>query len=89
MRVIAMLIKRKQHIRFVPGAKHFTAAHADLKDRGTAGNRGGNRHERHDFLLTATGKAREKSADGLNAVLRIAGDADHHFVDLRNFLRAI
>jgi len=33
-------------------------------------------------------KAREKSADGLDAVLRIARDADDRFVDLRNFRRA-
>ena len=34
------------------------------------------------------GQPREKTADGLDAVLRIAGDADDHFVDPRNFLGA-
>ena len=32
----------------------------------------GNRHERHDFLFAAPGEAREETADGLDAVLRIA-----------------
>ena len=48
----------------------------------------GNRHERHDFLLAAAGQPRQKAADGLDAVLRIAGDADDRLVDLRNFRRA-
>ncbi|MEI9962590.1 MAG: hypothetical protein WDM76_16170 [Limisphaerales bacterium] len=44
-----------------------------------------NCHERHDFLFAAPGEAREETADGLDAVLGIAGDADDRFADLRNF----
>src|SRR5208282_5973811 len=35
-----------------------------------------------------TGQPREESADGLDAILRIAGNADHRLVDPRNFRRA-
>ena len=49
----------------------------------------GNGHERHDFLFAAAGEPREKTADGLDAVLRIAGDADDRLVDPRNLWRAI
>ena len=85
---VRMLVKREQHIRLVAGAQHFARADAHLEDGGTARDRGGNRHERHDFLLAATSQPREKAADGLDAVLRVARNADHHFVDLRYFLRA-
>ena len=36
----------------------------------------GNGHEGHDLLLAAAGQPGQKTADGLDAVLRIAGDAD-------------
>ena len=42
----------------------------------------GNGHERHDLLLAAAGQPRQKTADGLDAVLRIAGDADDRLGDL-------
>ena len=88
MPFVGVLVERQQHIRLVAGAEHLAGADADLEDGGTTRDRGGNGHKRHDFLLTAAGQPREKAADGLDAVLRVARDADHHFVDLRYFLRA-
>src|SRR5207248_2049278 len=43
-----------------------------LENRGSAGDRGRNRHEGHDLLLAPPGQSRQKTADGLNPVLRIA-----------------
>ena len=44
----------------------------------------GNRHERHDFLFAAAGQPREKTADGLDAVLGIARDADDRLGNFGN-----
>ena len=85
---VGMLVKRQQHVGLVARAEHFARADADLENGRPAGNGGGNGHEGHDFLFAAAGQPREEPADGLDAVLRIAGDADHRLVDLRNFRRA-
>ena len=76
MALVRMLVKRQEHVRLVPGAKNLARANPHLEDRGTARNRRRNRHERHDFLLAAPGQPRQKTADGLNAILGIAGDTD-------------
>ena len=86
--LVGMLVKRQQHVRLVPGAQDFAGADADLENRGPAGNRGGDGHEGHDFLLAASGQARQEAADGLDAILGIAGDADDRLVDGGNLGRA-
>ncbi len=85
---VAVLVKRQQHVGFVTGGQHLAAADAHLKNGRSAGNGGRNGHERHDFLLAAPGQPREETADGLDAVLRIAGNADDDLVDPGNFFRA-
>jgi hypothetical protein len=80
---VGMLVKSKQHIRVIARAQNFTRADAHLENGRAAGNRRGNRHERHDFLLAASGQAGQETANGLNAVLRIAGDANDCFRHLR------
>ena len=85
---VAVLVKAEQHVRLVARAQDFAGADAHLENGRAAGNGGGNRHERHDLLLAAAGQARQEPADGLDAVLRIAGDADDRFVDFRDFRRA-
>src|SRR5581483_5044042 len=85
--LVGMLIKGEQDVGFIAGAEDFAGANADLKDGGSARDSGGNGHESHDFLFTATGQAREKAADGLNAVLGIARDPDDGFGNLGNFGR--
>src|SRR5260370_29260939 len=72
MVLITVLIKCDQKIGFVTGRKHFARTDADLKDRWTTGNGGGNRHVSHDVLIAASGQSRQKRAGGLNSVLRIA-----------------
>ena len=88
MILVAVLVKTEQHVRLVARAQNFAAADADLENGRPAGNRRGNRHERHDLLFAAAREPCEKSANGLDAVLRIARNADYGFVDLPNFLRA-
>ena len=80
--LVTVLVKRDEQIRFVAGGEHFAGADADLENRRAAGDRGRNRHVRHDLLLAATGEPREKAADGLDAVLRIAGEADDGVVNV-------
>ena len=85
---VGMLIKRQQHVGLVARAQHLARTDAHLENGRAAGNRGRNGHERHDFLLAAAGQPRQKTADGLDAVLRIAGDADDRLVDSRNLRRS-
>src|SRR5436190_10679366 len=77
--LVRMLIKREQHISIITGAEHFARTNAHLEDRRTAGNSRWDGHEGHDFLLASCCEAGQETADGLNAVLRIAGYADDSF----------
>ncbi len=79
--LVTVLIKRDEEIGFIARRKHFARAHADLEDRRPARNRGRDRHVSHDVLIAASGQAREESAGGLNAVLRISGEADYGVVN--------
>ncbi len=79
--LVAVLIKRDQEIGFVTRREHFARAHADLKDRRPAGDGGGNRHVGHDILVAPAGEPGEKRTRALDAVLRIAGEADDGVVD--------
>ena len=79
--LVAVLIKGDEEIGFVAGGEHFARADADLEDRRPARNGGGNRHVSHDVLVAAAGEAGEESAGALDAVLRIAGEADDGVVD--------
>ena len=88
MVLIRMLVKRQQHIGLVPGAEHFARADAHLENRRPAGNRRGDGHERHDLLFAASGKPRQETANGLNPVLRIAGNADHRLGNVGNLGRS-
>ena len=76
-----MLVKGQQHVGLIARAQDFAGTDADLENGRAAGNGGGDGHERHDFLFAAAGQPRQKPADGLDAVLRIAGNADDGFVD--------
>src|SRR5215218_3069387 len=67
--LVAVLIKAEQHVSFIAGAQNFARTDADLENRRTAGNGGGNGHEGHDLLFTAASQAREEAADGLDTVL--------------------
>ena len=81
MLLVAMLVKRQQHVGIIARAQHFAAADAHLENGRAAGNRGGNGHERHDLLLAAASQPGQEAADGLDAILRIAGDADDRFAN--------
>ena len=76
---VAVVVKAEQQVGLIAGAEHFAGADAHLEDGGAAGNGGRNGHESHDLLLAAAGKAGEKAADGLDAILGIARDADDGF----------
>ena len=80
--LVAVLVEAEQHVRLITRAQNFARADADLEDGRPAGNGGGNGHEGHDFLLATTRQPGEETADGLDAVLRIAGNADDRLVDL-------
>ena len=82
MRLIAVLVKAQENIRLITRAQDFPGADAHLKDGRPAGDRGGDRHERHDLLLAAAREPREETADGLDAVLRVTRDADDGFGDV-------
>ncbi len=84
VRVVTVLIKGHQKIRMIAGGKDFACAHAYLENRRTARNGGGDRHVSHDVLVAAAGKTREKTADGLNAILRVAREADDRIGDSLN-----
>ena len=60
--LITVLVKRDEKIGFVAGGKHFAGADADLENRRSAGNGGGDRHVGHDVLSAASGESGEKSA---------------------------
>src|SRR5581483_10237567 len=81
---VGMLVEGEQNVRVVSCAQDFARANAHLEDGRTARNRGGNRHKGHHFLFAAPGQARQETADRLNAVLRIAREANDR---LGNFLR--
>ena len=74
--LIRVLVKCQKHVRLIARAQDFARTDPNLKNGRAPGNRRGDRHERHDLLLAAAGKPRQETADGLNAVLRVAGDAD-------------
>ena len=80
--LVTVLIKRDEEIGFVAGGENFARADADLENRRTAGDRGGNRHVSHDVLVAAAGEPGEESAGALDAVLRIAGEPDDGVVDV-------
>ena len=79
--LVAVLIKGDEEIRFVTGGEHFARSDADLEDRRPARNGGRNRHVSHDVLVAPAGEAGEESAGALDAVLRIAGQADDGVVN--------
>jgi hypothetical protein len=79
--VVAVLVKGDEHVGAVAGRENVAGAHADLEDRRSARDRGRNRHVGHDVLIAATGEAGEEAADGLDAVLRVAGEADDDVVN--------
>ena len=64
---------RNQEVGFISRGKNFTRAHADLEDRRSTGDGGGDRHVSHDFLGAAPGEPGEERAGALDAVLGIAG----------------
>ena len=74
--LVGVLVERQQHVGLIAGTENVPRAETNLKDGWAAGDGRGDGHHRHDLLLTAAGEAGEKAADGLNAVLGIAGDAD-------------
>ena len=80
--LVAVLIKGDEEIGFVAGGEDFARADADLENRRPAGNRGRDRHVGHDVLVAAAGEPGEKRAGALDAVLRIAGEADNGVVDV-------
>ncbi len=81
---VGMLVEGQQHVGLIARAQDFAGTDADLENGRPAGNGGRDGHERHDFLFAAAGQPRQKSADGLDAVLRIAGNANDGLVDFRN-----
>ena len=85
--LVAVLVKAEQQIRLVARAEDFAGADAHLEDGWPARDGGGNGHEGHDLLFAAAREAREEAADGLDAVLRIPGDADDRLMDAGGFRR--
>jgi hypothetical protein len=79
--VVAVLIKRDEHVGAVAGGENVAGAHAHLEDRGSAGDGGRDRHVGHDVLIAAAREAGEESADGLDAVLGVTGESDDDVVD--------
>ena len=79
--VVGVLVERDEQIGLVTGAEHFAGPNAHLEDGRSAGDGGGDGHESHDFLLASSGQTCQEPADGLNAVLRIACDADDRLGD--------
>ena len=76
MRVVAVLIKRHEHVRAVAGREDVAGAHAHLENRRTARDRGRDRHVGHDVRIAAAGEAGEEAADRLDAGLGIAGESN-------------
>src|SRR5437016_14226520 len=85
MVLVGMLVKGDEQVRVVARAQHFAGADAHLENRRPTGNGGRNCHEGHDFLFTPSGESRQKTTDGLNAVLRITRDPNDRFGYLRAF----
>ena len=81
MAVVGVLVERDEQIGLVTGAEDLAGPDAHLENGRSAGDGGGNGHEGHDFLLAASGQTCQEPADGLNAVLRIACDADDRLGD--------
>ena len=79
--LVTVLIKRDEEVGFIARGEDFARAHADLENRGTAGDGRGDRHVGHDIVIAASGQAREESAGALDAVLRISREADNGVVD--------
>ena len=78
MIVVAVVVEAEQDVGFISGAQDLAGTDPDLKDGGTTGNGGGDGHEGHDLLFAPASQAGEKAADGLDAILGIAGDADEN-----------
>ena len=53
-----------------------THGHVLVNDKRARRDGGGDGHERHHFLLAASGQLGKETANGLDAVLRVAGNAD-------------
>jgi hypothetical protein len=79
--VVAVLVEGDEPVGFIAGAEHLAAADVDLEDGRTAADGGRDGHVGHHVLLRAPREAREESADGLNAVLGISGEADDGIAD--------
>ena len=84
MALVAVLVESDEEVGLVAGRQDVAVAHADLEDRRTSRDRGRDGHVRHDLLITAAGEAREESADGLDTVLGISGEADDDVVERTN-----
>ena len=73
---IAVLVEGHQHIRVIAGSEHLAGADAHLENRWPARDGGGDGHKCHHLLLAAARQLGEKTANGLDAVLRVTGNAD-------------
>ena len=85
--LVGMLVERQQHIGLVAGAEHFARADAHLENRGAARNGRRDGHEGHHLLVAAAGQPRQEAADGLDAILRIARDANHRLGNAGDWAR--
>ena len=79
--VVAVLVKRDEHVGAIAGGEDVARAHAHLEDRRPAGDGGRDRHVRHHVLVAAPGEPGEKATDGLDAVLRVAGQPDDNVLN--------
>ena len=82
MVLVTMLVKRDQKISFIASGQYFTRTDPDLEDRRSTRDRCRDRHVSHDIVIAAPGQACEKSAGGLNAVLRISGETNYGVIDV-------
>ena len=76
MAVVAVLIEGHEHVRLIASGEHFARAEMHLEDGWPAADRGRDRHVGHHFLRRAARQTSEEAADGLDAILRISGEAD-------------
>ena len=63
-------------VGLVAGMENLPAAKMDLKDRWATGAGAGDRHVGHDVLSGGSGQLGQEPANGLDAVLRVAGEAN-------------
>ena len=80
--VVAVLVEGHEHIRLIACVEHFTGAKVHLENGRPAADGGRDGHVGHHLLRCASGEARQKAADGLDAVLRISREADDSVAEL-------